>query len=466
MQARLVALWQALRASFWFIPMLMAAIAAVLSVVMVSVDRWLGTEWMEALSWTHANDPDGARLLLSTIAGSMIGVAGVTFSITIAAVAFASGQFGPRILHNFMRDRVNQVTLGTFVATFLYCLLVLRTIRSIGLEQWVPNMSVLVGVGFAVASIGVLIQFIHHIADSIYSSTAMANIGAELQHAIHHLYPENGDVDESVTDDGAGAVDASARAALPIAFARHAFAVPASSRGYVQALSENTLVETAMRHDVIIRVVRRPGDFAVPGRPIAYVWPPDKMNDVLAAAIQTCFAYGRRRTTHQDVRLLLDQLVDMAGRALSPGINDSQTAIGCLNWLGAGLSDVARRAPRPDTMLDDAGDVRVVMHLPDFGDLTESVLGRLRPYFETDRNAAFAMMRTISDVMLDADRDGDRATLVKHASKLAEGAAKRLSLQSDVEDLRRRLDDIRSLLGREPGQIRLSDIPEWMQGSG
>ncbi|MEZ5668544.1 MAG: DUF2254 domain-containing protein [Alphaproteobacteria bacterium] len=466
LRAKLIAVWQALRASYWFIPSLMAAAAIVLSVAMVTVDDLLGDLWVFELDWMHVNEPEGARLLLSTIAGSMIGVAGVTFSITIAAVAFASGQFGPRILASFMRDRINQVTLGTFVATFLYCVLVLRTIDSSAGSAGVPHLAALVGVGFAVASIGVLIQFIHHIADSLNSASAMSAIGSDLRGAIETLYPERiGEAGDEAAPSALDGRDAKPDG-LPIAFARHAVPIPALGQGYVQALSAADLMATAVARDVVIRVVRRPGDFAADGRPIAYAWPPDRVDADAVRAVQGCFALGRRRTPHQDVRLLVDQLVDMAGRALSPGINDPQTAIGCLQWLGVGLSEMARRrAPRAQRT-DEAGTVRVVSYPLTFADFAEATLGRLRPYFERDRNAALAMLGAVADVMLDAGRRDDRLVLVGHAERLVEGGRVHGLSAADIGWLEQRLTDIKALIEREPGPPRLADLADWMQGHG
>ena len=160
MRAQLLAYADAIRASYWFIPAVMSAAAIAMSILMAMIDAQLGSDWIEELYWLHGNKPDGARLFLSTIAGSMITVAGVVFSITIASVSYASAQYGPRLLTNFLRDRGNQFSLGTFVATFIYCLLVLRTIRSADepasgpqIDQdsaaaaFTPNLSILVAMG-------------------------------------------------------------------------------------------------------------------------------------------------------------------------------------------------------------------------------------------------------------------------------------------------------------------------------
>ena len=116
-----------LGASYWFVPSVMALLAVLLAVGMILLDTYEGSQWMDTVPWLYAARPSGARSLLSSIGGSMITVAGTVFSVTIAAVVYASGQYGPRLLTNFMKDRGNQFTLGTFIATYLYCLLILRT---------------------------------------------------------------------------------------------------------------------------------------------------------------------------------------------------------------------------------------------------------------------------------------------------------------------------------------------------
>lgn len=436
---------------------MMAVAAAGLSVVTVDLDDRMGHEWVEAAEWLHGSRPEGARLLLSTIAGSMLGVAGVTFSVTIAAVAYASNQFGPRIITNFMRDRVNQFTLGTFVATFLFCLLVLRKVQPGEDLSAVPHLSLLVAIGFAIASIGVLIEFIHHIADSIHANSAMAAVGRELNQALEEEYP----LQEAGSPSGAVQPD---ERLLPAAFTNEALPVPATVDGFVQAVSREELLEVASSRGLVVQVVRPPGDFAAVGRAVAYVWPPAKVDREAIAAVQRCFAFGRRRTPHQDPRLPLDQLVDMAGRALSPSVNDPMTAIGCLNWLGSALSSLARRRQPPRELADEEGVIRVVLSPLGFADYAEAIFGSLRPYFACDRNACFAMMRVLGEIMVDAQRPEQRTVLFAHACRLAEDAGGRLAVADDRAELDRMLRDLRRLANREGGRPPPAELADWMHG--
>jgi uncharacterized membrane protein len=162
--------------------------AIVLCAATIAVDDARRGHTMAGLVWVYTGGPDGARVLLSTVAGSMITVAALAFSMTMVVLSLASSQLGPRLLGRFMRDTGNQVVLGTFVATFLYCLLVLRTVR---LEPlFVPHVSVTVALGLAIAGLGVLIFFIHHVAVGIQHDNVIATVARDLDEAIDNLFPE------------------------------------------------------------------------------------------------------------------------------------------------------------------------------------------------------------------------------------------------------------------------------------
>ncbi|HEX8202382.1 MAG TPA: DUF2254 domain-containing protein, partial [Isosphaeraceae bacterium] len=191
MKSWFLGMWDAFRTNFWFVPTTMVAGAIALSLATIHVDRIAGERnWVATLGWTYTRGPEGSRAVLSVVAGSMATIAGVTFSITIVALQLASSQFGPRLLRNFMRDRGNQVALGAFIATFTYCLLIQRTVNGTEREEFVPHVSVTVGLLLALVCLGVLIYFIHHTATSIQAENVIARVGRELHHAIDRLFPE------------------------------------------------------------------------------------------------------------------------------------------------------------------------------------------------------------------------------------------------------------------------------------
>ncbi|MFU8805120.1 MAG: DUF2254 domain-containing protein, partial [Bradymonadaceae bacterium] len=242
MKANLLKFWERLRTSYWFLPTLMTMAVVILSIGTLLLDHRIGQDWMEQVVWLDTSKPEGARALLSAVATSMITVAGVTFSITIASVSLASSQFGPRILTNFMRDRGNQFVLGTFIATFVYSLLILRTIRGGDDDTvFVPENSILVALGLTLASVGVLIFFIHHISDSLRVSTVIANIGQDLDHGVQDLFPTRLGMGQKDSRGARGERD------LPENFDDEAVAVLSVQDGYIQGVDGEGLLRATHR---------------------------------------------------------------------------------------------------------------------------------------------------------------------------------------------------------------------------
>ena len=201
-RTRIIELSENLRSSYWFLPTLLACAGFALGLSLVLVDARLGDAWLGQYEWFYGSRPEGARSMLSTIAGSTITVAGVVFSITLAAVTYASGQFGPRLLGNFMRDRGNQASLGVFIGTYLYCLVVLRTIRSAEetsadtggavRDAFVPHLAMFGGLALAIASTAVLIYFVHHVTSGIHINNVIARVGRDL---INQILQQSGEDD-------------------------------------------------------------------------------------------------------------------------------------------------------------------------------------------------------------------------------------------------------------------------------
>ena len=414
MKARLLRIGNQLSESYWFVPTIMSVGALLLAALMVWADsRGLAT-WMDRLPWQYAARPSGARSLLSSIAGSMIGVAGTTFSVTIAAVVYASGQYGPRLLSNFMSDRGNQVTLGTFIATFLYALFVVRTIRSpgetAGAPGFVPQLALMVGILLVLCSIAVLIYFIHHVPSRIHINKVIERIGDRLLTEIDQRFPK---------PLGDGVDDAEAPLSVPAAFhpdtatsnAHRRGMVRARDTGYIQLIDADSLLACAAKHDLIVRLQYRPGDFVHRGSALLEAYPVSRLDDAAASAFCDSFSTGARRTAMQDMRFLIDELVEIAARALSPGVNDPFTAKSCLDWLGAALAALAGRE-LPSVLRKDAdGEVRAIVHPITFAGFVDQSFGALAQYAASDMIAARHLLTSIEDFALSCDSPGRRATL-------------------------------------------------------
>ena len=350
MRTRLRNLWIKLSASFWFVPALLTLCSLVLSFVMIGVDERVEADFISDLGWIYTNKPEGAREVLSTIAGSMITVAGVVFSITIVALSLASSQFGPRLLRNFMRDRGNQIVLGTFIATYFYCLLVLRTIRSGDETQFVPHLSVLAGVVLAVLSLGVLIYFIHHVAESIQVNHVIRRVSTDLHNSVNSLFPEEIGQPAAQLQTPEN-LDRSKLAKTPI---------PALRNGYLQAIDQDGLLAESKNLNGFTEVLLRPGQFALKDQPLAYVYLPGACQAEKLKKLQQNFILGIERTPEQDLLYPFHQLVEIALRALSPSVNDPFTAKACLDRLSAGLCHLAQRREPSPFRTDEKGEVRVL----------------------------------------------------------------------------------------------------------
>jgi uncharacterized membrane protein len=334
--------WESVRSSYWFVPALMALAAALGSFATLLADSFVSDV---TPGWLVPGGVDGARQMLGTIAGSMITVAGVVFSITIVAFSLASQQFGPMLLYNFMRDRVNQVVLGTFVATFLYCILVLRAVNDSGA---LPSISIAIALLLAVLSLGVLIYFIHHIAQTVRVPVLLARVRCDLERSIDRLFPE------SIEDE----VDTTP-AALPRGFDERACTVATQLNGYVQAIDEHELCRLLAECELVAQLARRPHDYVVAGETLLCLFPDDRVDDDIVARVRECITIGAERTVQQDVVHGVEQIAQVALRALSPALNDPHTGNACIDELSAVMAHLAHRKLDGPVAQDHAGIVRI-----------------------------------------------------------------------------------------------------------
>ncbi|CAN5829092.1 DUF2254 domain-containing protein [soil metagenome] len=355
-------LWHdVLRGSYWFVPSAMTLGAAVLSEAMLYLDaRAMGR--LEGWGVLYTGTAAGARSLLSAISSSMIGVAGVVFSITIVALQLASSQFGPRLLRTFVRDTKSQVVLGTFVSGFLYSLLILRRVHGEVDEQalFVPQLSILVAVAFAVAGLGVLIFFVHHTAVMIQAPTVIDAVARDLEHAIGHLYPREEEDGEAEREGGAaGAVWATPGRRAPEAGT--ARVTHAGRGGYVEYIDLDALAETARQRGLTVWVRMIPGEFVGREDTVMLVSAEEAgpLTEETAGVLRGAYSVGPQRTLAQDAGFALDQLVEVAVRALSPGVNDPFTAMQATHRMGECLRLLARRGFPSEWVRDTEGRARV-----------------------------------------------------------------------------------------------------------
>jgi uncharacterized membrane protein len=337
-----------LRTNLWLVPAIEVLCAVVLFAGTYALDRAAYDGVFQVPGWVISGSADVARTVLTAIAAAVITVIGVVFSIVIVALTLTSTQFGPRMLRNFIRDRGTQLTLGTFVATFVYAVLTLGSVGLGGHGSFVPHISVTTTLVLMVADLAVLIYFLHHITVQIQLPQVIAGIAADLQQAI----------ELQVTNERA-AEDAQLATVVIASMAGPGGEVGAPRSGYLQYVEHKTLVAVASRVGAVVHVLYRPGHFLVQGHPYVRVWPATAVAEV-AQELARAHVTGPYRTLAQDVSFGMDQLVEICIRALSPAVNDTFTALTCIDWIGDSLYKVTGRWQPTRVYRDSNGVVRLI----------------------------------------------------------------------------------------------------------
>jgi uncharacterized membrane protein len=419
--------WATLRTSFWFVPGLMVVGAVLLAAVALALDAALAGSSLPP--WVYTGGADGARTLLSTIAGSMVTVAGVGFSITIVALVLASTQFGPRLLGLFMRDLVSQATLGMFVGTFTYCVLVLRTIRGpdeIG-GAFVPQVAMTIAIAITLVSVGVLVYFFHHVAVTIQAPTLVATVARDLHDAIDHLLsPGVGMAGPAPSADATPDRDRDET-------------VLAERNGYVQVIDDAAIFEIAVRHDLCVRILTRPGLYVVAANPMLAVRattdaPEPHIRDALRGAV----IVGDVRTPEDDIEFSVRQLVEVALRALSPAINDPFTAMSAVDWLAGALARLATKEWPPRYRYDEAGTLRVVAEVPTFGGVTHTIFSRIRHYGGSSPMVLNRLLEAVAAFGPHVSSQEDRALVVDEIEAVMRVGRALIVSDADLRELEKR----------------------------
>ncbi len=432
-------LWMNLRTSFWFVPSLIVLGSIVLAAALIEVDSSGIERWLARWPRLFGAGADGARGMLSTIAGSMMTVVGVTFSMTLVTLALASSQYTSRILRNFMGDRVVQVVLGIFTGIFTYCLIVLRTIRNDAEGGFVPSLAASFAVVLAIGGIVTLIFFIHHIASSIQASSIIASVAAETLDAIDRLFP--GKLGKGPADDA----EDQPPLVLP---ERNWQALPVHGNGYIQSVDNATLLRLTREHKTILRMERGIGEFVVQGTTLASLALDEPPAEEILADLQAAYSIDRHRTVEQDCAFGIRQLVDMALRALSPGINDTTTAVMCVDSLTAILARLASREI-PSPYQYEEGELRVISIGPTFAGLVAESFDQIRGSAAGNVGVMLRMLGALQTIGSLTTNLSQRRTLREQAQWIGELGERTIESPHDLARFENRLARVREALDTE-----------------
>jgi uncharacterized membrane protein len=371
----------------------------------------------------------------------MITVAALTFTLTLTTLAQVSSQYSPRVVWIFMRDRGNQLVLGSFLGNFAYCLMVLRTIHANSEKDFVPSLANAFAVVLALLSIGVLIFFIHHIAFSIEASNIVHHIMQDTKKTMQHLFP---------TEAGQAANDAEGQDIDKGAEEREWRIVPALVTGYLQSVNEKMLLRVAREQECIVRMEVALGSFVVEGAELVSVAPYDEAKAISASVDQKlhhAFVIGNQRTIEQDAGFGIRQIVDIALKAISPGVNDTSTAIICIDHLGALLAYVGPRSLGAHLRSEPSQDrVLLITQRPIYAEYVTTAFDQIRISGAANVAVLLRLLSALGMIAKHTPSPARRGVLQRQCELVANAAECNLDTEYEREQVCQSLAKVRPLL--------------------
>ncbi|MBN1132380.1 MAG: DUF2254 domain-containing protein [Bacteroidales bacterium] len=427
---KLLFFWNELKATFWFVPTLIILFSILLAIGIIYLDGFVSLSQEGIGRFLFVYSADSARSILSTISGAMIGVAGTVFSVTLVALTLASSQLGPRLIKNFMYIRLNQVVLGSYIATYLYCLIVLNTVKENNGDSFIPSISILLAILAAIVNIILLIVFIHHIAISIQADKVISDISAFISKRIKILFPEKmGDEMDDEKDLPVDAIKAGYH---------HMITVKSDANGYLQYIDSESLLNMITGLDALLELTCRPGDYLVEDIDIGKLYTNDTLEKEDREKILLPFVVGKTKTAQQDLEFSIHQMVEIAVRALSPGVNDPYTAIACIDNLTSAMCYLVRARFPSKYRVDDKNQLRVIADTLDFEGVLDAAFNQIRQFSAGSPAVIIRLMEVLTIIHEFAVKKSHKKALVRHAQMTLQVGRDSIKEKNDLKDLKRR----------------------------
>jgi uncharacterized membrane protein len=439
--------WDRMKVSFWFAPVIMAVAAVLLAWLMYGVDNLVPDAALEDSRFVLAGTPGELRSALLNMAGTVLATAGVVFTLLTLPLSTVASQYGSRLLRVFLGDRTTQFVLGAFVGTFVYCIAAALSIPTASVEQDAPQVTATLGVYLMVATFGTLILLVQHVSTMLQAPNIAAAAGAELLDVVRANAEEvaNG-------DNGNGGSETrpipDSRDIPAMLTETRGYPVRARGVGYIQYINSQMVLTLAQKKDLVVHLQCKPGCYVQSGAVVALVWPAERVDEQLEALFQRAFRLGNGRTPSQDVEYAVNQLNEMAVRAMSPAINDPFTAMTCLDRIGDGLATFIRQGGNDSHHWDQDGRLRLILDPVTIDDLLDAAFDMLRHASCNNANVLQHMLEVIGALGQEVKAPEIRRQLRRHVSLIqAESQvgnlieADRQSIRQSSEALQTRLMD-------------------------
>jgi uncharacterized membrane protein len=424
---KLAPILENIKANFWFVPSVMIFLTIGMVVLTVWIDIHAMWDAKRYFPIVYSTNVQAVRALLGTIAGSMITVTSIAFSITIVSLTMASSQFGPRLMRNFMMDRVTQVVLGVFTSTFVYCILVFCAISLNEPYQFTPGLTLIWAILMTCISVGFLIHFIHHVAKSIQADAVIDDVYRELTQNIDKFFPQ-------YSEDKQWRPQIFSKSLGEGEYA-HEIEMRAKASGYVQLIDKEALMKHLVELDRRLALYFAPGNYIRKGATFAHIYAKDSDSSLENINLDKHFILGSKRTPVQDSEYAVHQLVEIALRALSPSINDPFTAIVCVDKLGSVLCDLTTRQFPSVEQKDDEGAVRLHCKSLSFIDVGRAAFDQIRQEATDNTAVTIRLLVSLNEIALQACNHEQYSFVEQQLLMIQEQQAFRNMTTQDAKDI-------------------------------
>ena len=469
MRARLENLWDSFRTSFWFVPTIMSLMAIMLAMGTNQLDSLLASSDRQ-LSW-FSTTALAARSTLSSVAGATIALAGVVFSITIVTLSIASSQYGSRLVRNVMGASIADLVIGQYIGTSLYCMLILQNVRESHGDSpaFTPQVGTAVGLCLGLISMGMLIWFIHHVATAIQAPTIIMEVSRDLNEAINRLFPERiGEAAEKETDEEA-LEDQNCQTFHEVlsGVGKYNITVPSKREGYIEGIDGGSLISLGQELNGVVELMCKPGDYITQDQLLARVWCQDQTEteedseeqiETVNNTVNRVIIIGLRRTPRQDVTYAALELVEIALRALSPGINDPFTAMSCVDRLGGALGRLVERSCPSQIRRDSESVPRLLITTADgFAEVLKYSFGMIREYGSSNTTVSLKILEALTGITSHASRPEDIEVIRQEAEALQTAFEEHHLVKADLISFQQAFDQLNNLL---ESSLRMTREPE------
>jgi uncharacterized membrane protein len=430
--------WDRMKVSFWVAPVVMSLAAILLAWAMYWLDDLIPNEILQDSRFFLSGSPEEIRAMLVAQASTILATAGVVFTLLTLPLSTVAAQYGSRLLRIFLGDRTTQIVLGTFVATFIYCLAAVLSIPPIEVEPDGPQVTATVGLLLLLVTFASLILLIHHISTMLQAPTIAAAAGGELQEVVLAEFPE-------VTSGDGQKGEPEIRPDSLVE--KDAYPVRVRQTGYIQYIDPHYVLTLAREKDLVIRLLRKPGHLVWREAQVALVWPAARVDEELDRQIRKAFRIGNGRTPTQDVAYAVNQLVEMAVRAMSPAINDPFTAITCLDHIGEGLALFIQQGEKSPYYYDRDNRLRLVLEPVTFSELLDGAFDMLRHASCDNASVLLHMLDVIDAIGQKVGSPEARQELLRHVSLIQAESQAGALIDWDRKQIDRRSTKLSDQLG-------------------